>query len=81
MTRWTARGRLRRCAAVGVVAALTIGMGGTALADGVPAEPVSFVVTVAGAAPTVDELQATVPSVDVRSVTPLGDGLGKRVAR
>jgi serine protease len=69
------RGGLRQAAAIAVAACLTIGMGGTAFADVVVPDPDSFVVTVPGDAPTVDQLQATVPSVDVRSVTPLGDGL------
>jgi serine protease len=71
----TARGRLRRCAAIGVAGALTIGMGGTALAADRPSGPVSFVITVPGDTPTVGELQVTVPSVDVRSIRSLGDGL------
>ncbi|MBW4042762.1 MAG: S8 family serine peptidase [Acidobacteria bacterium] len=73
--RRTARSRARLCAAVGLAASFTVGMGGTAIADVAPAASTSFVVTTTGDAPTVDELQATVPSMDVRSVTPLGDGI------
>lgn len=69
------RGGLRQGAAIVVAACLTIGMGGTALADRLTPDPTSFVVTVSGDAPTVEALQASVPSVEVQSVQPLGDGL------
>ena len=75
------RGGLRQAAAIAVAACLTIGMGGTALAAELTPDPTSFVVKVSGDAPTVAELQATVPSVEVRSVTHLGDGLASAGGR
>ncbi|MGT2425933.1 S8 family serine peptidase [Amnibacterium kyonggiense] len=71
----TARGGLRLVAAVVVAACLTVGAGGSALAADATPRPVAFVVTTSGGAPTARQLQATVPSLRVRSVTPLGDGL------
>ncbi|GAA2751394.1 S8 family serine peptidase [Amnibacterium kyonggiense] len=71
----TTRGGLRQSTAIAVAACVTIGMGGTALADELTPDPVAFVLTTAGDAPTVQQLQSTLPSLDVQSVTPLGDGL------
>ena len=69
------RGGLRQGAAIAIAACLTVGMGGTALADDLTPVQSTFVVKVSGDAATAAQLQASVPSVDVKSVTVLGDGL------
>jgi serine protease len=69
------RGGVRSVAALAVSTCLVVGVGSTAYAAEPTPDPSTFVVRVAGDAPTAAQLQASVPLVDVQSVRSLGDGL------
>ncbi|RIX30314.1 S8 family serine peptidase [Amnibacterium setariae] len=66
---------LRRCAALVATVAMTVGLGGAAVAADAGGDPSRFVVQVDGALPTAAQLDASLPSVQVESVRPLGEGL------
>jgi len=69
------RRRLRRCAAVVATVAMTVGLGGAAVAAEADDGTTTFLVQVDGALPTRAELDASLPSVEVDSVRSLGEGI------